>query len=251
MLIALYCLLLMISLALWAWLISRIWRFSALAAGASFFLMVPALYWCYKLWDDPEAQIRAPAIANLVVTLLLLFMSYQIGSVAMDRFAYGDAVALQKHPELAPREGHGGMDEWCRKKHNGSYDHDLGTCVETAHDDPAAVEARGATYAQVAAYFKLNGLDGEFETTPSKADDALLAQPEIAGVASYNLYPLSMQQPVVKILVCGSATACADYQRNSAPTMLRNANILLDLPATVDDARIQRLQQVFMKYRAG
>ena len=251
MLIALYCLLLLLSLGLWAWLISRIYRVSALAAGASFFLMIPALYWCYKLWNDPEAQIRAPAIANLIVTVLILFMSYQIGSAEIDRFTYGDAVALQKHPELAPRGGHGEMDEWCRKQNNGSYDHDLGTCVETARDDPAAVEARSATYTHIAAYFKQNGLDGEFDTTPSKADDVLLAQPEIGAVASYNLYPLSMQQPVIKILLCGSEASCTDYQRNSAPTMLRNTNLLLEIPTPTDDAKIQRLRQIFLNYRAG
>lgn len=249
MLIAIYLLLMLLSLALWGWLSERIWRVSPVAAGLSFFLFFPAVYWCYKLWNDPDAHIRVPAIANLVITLVLLAMSYQIGSAELDRFAYGDLVALQKHPELAPREGHGEMDEWCRLKHNGTYDRELGTCVETAQDDPAAIEARGVSFTRLSDYFRQNGIDGEFETTPDKADEALLTQPEIAGVASYNFYPLSMQQPPIKIMICRSATACADYQRNSAPTLLRNANLLLQTQPGSDDARIQRIQAAFTRYR--
>ncbi len=249
MLIAIYLILMLLSLVLWGWLTERIWRVSPVAAGLSFFLLFPAVYWCYKLWNDPDAHIRVPAIANLVITLILLAMSYKIGSAELDRFAYGDSVALQKHPELAPRGGHGEMDEWCRQKHNGSYDPDLGTCVETARDDPAAIEARSVSFTRLADYFRQNGVDGEFETTLDKADDALLTEPEIAGVASYDFYPLSMRQASVKIMICRSTTACTDYQSNSAPTLLRNANLLLQTPVTSDDPRIQQLKVVFARYR--
>ena len=247
--IALYLLLMLVSLGLWIWLTERIWRASPLAAAASFFFLFPAVYWCYRLWNDPDAHIRVPAIANVVVTLLVLTMSYKIGSAEMDKFVYDEDVAAEKHPELVQRSDGGEMADWCREKHNGSYDRDLGTCVETPRNDPAAVKARAASFERLASYFKQNGIDGEFESTLSKADDDLLAQPEIAGVAGYNFFPLSMHQAPIKLLICSSAAACADYQRNSAPTMLRNADLLLQLPATSDDPRMRELQTVFQRYR--
>ena len=76
MLITLYLVLNLLSLGLWIWLSRRIWRVSPAAAGISFFLLVPAIYWCWKLWNVPDAHIRTPAIANLLATLALLGMSY-------------------------------------------------------------------------------------------------------------------------------------------------------------------------------
>ena len=97
MLIVIYLVLIPVDLALWVWLNKRIWRASPAAAGLSFFLFFPVLYWCWKLWNDSDALIRIPAIANLVVTIVLMLLSYQIGTAELDRLAYGDAIAMRKH----------------------------------------------------------------------------------------------------------------------------------------------------------
>ena len=251
MLIGLYLLLLLLDLALWVWLTERIWRVSPAAAGASFFLLIPAVYWCWKLWNVPGAGIRIPAMANLVLTVILTLMSYRIGSAELDRFAYGDAIAIEKHPELAPRQANGDMVEWCRRVHHANYDAQLATCVEPAPDDANVIAASSQTLVQLAGYFKQNGLDGEFDTTRSVEDDALLAQPGITAVANYHLFPLSPRQVAVKLLICSSRSACSDFERATPMTLQRNANLLLSVAGISDDNRIRLLQSVFSRYHVG
>jgi hypothetical protein len=122
MLIVTYLLLILLSLVLWIWLTRRIWRVSPAAAGASFFLLLPAIYWSWKLWNDPAARIRVPAIANVVITVILLVMSYRIGDTAVQDFLQKNAAQ-----RAAP---HSDMNAWCRDKYGTSFDRDRGACVE-------------------------------------------------------------------------------------------------------------------------
>jgi hypothetical protein len=249
MLILLFLLLLLASLAAWVWLTERIWRISPVGAAASFILALPALYFCYAHWNDPKAGLRLPAIVNIVLTVLVLLVGVKVGSAALDRFMYGDEVARQKNPQLRAGQPDGEMTAWCRTKHQAAYDHELGTCVERGKDDAETQQSRQTTLDNLKAWFKQNGLDGEFDQTPTKAADALLAGREISGVAAFNLYPLSMEQKPVALLICVSAAACIDHQRSTADAMLRNANLLLVTQA--DDARTRQLQAAFARYRPG
>ncbi|GAA4033989.1 hypothetical protein [Actimicrobium antarcticum] len=108
MLITIYLLLIPVSLVLWIWLTKRLWRVSPAAAGTSFFLLFPAIYWCWKLWNDPDAHIRVPAIANGLITLVLLLMSYRIGTTELDRFLDNLKVSVhhQEHRQQARVAAH-------------------------------------------------------------------------------------------------------------------------------------------------
>ena len=251
MLIVIYLLLMLLSLVLWSWLTQRIWRVNPAAAGFSFFLMFPAIYWCWKLWNDPQARIRLPAIANLLVTVALFAMSYKIGSSEMDGLKSGAQMRMKKNAVLRTDDGNLEMANWCRQKHHAGYDPALHACIETANADPVVVLPPTATYAQLSTYLKRNGLDGEFDQTPTKAGAALLAKSGIAGVASFNFLPLSLQQKPITVLVCTSNLACVDYQRNASVPMLCNGNLLLFTPDSADDPRITHLQMAFSKYRPG
>ncbi len=125
MLIVIYLLLILLSLVLWIWLTRRIWRVSPAAAGASFFLLLPAIYWSWKLWNDPAARIRVPAIANVVITVILLVMSYRIGDTAVQDFL--QKTAAQQTQQAAPQTD---MNDWCRDKYGTSFDRNRGACVE-------------------------------------------------------------------------------------------------------------------------
>ncbi|MFT5588173.1 MAG: hypothetical protein ACI9ZF_000330 [Bradyrhizobium sp.] len=125
MLIVIYLLLILLSLVLWIWLTRRIWRVSPAAAGASFFLLLPAIYWSWKLWNDPAARIRGPAIANVVITVILLVMSYRIGDTAVQDFL--QKTAAQQAQQAAPQTD---MNDWCRAKYGTSFDRARGACVE-------------------------------------------------------------------------------------------------------------------------
>jgi hypothetical protein len=127
MLIVTYLLLILLSLVLWIWLTRRIWRVSPAAAGASFFLLLPAIYWSWKLWNDPAARIRVPAIANVVITVILLVMSYRIGDTAVQDFLQHRAASQTKTQPGAP---HIDMDAWCREKYGTQFDRSSNACVE-------------------------------------------------------------------------------------------------------------------------
>jgi hypothetical protein len=125
MLIVIYLLLMLLSLVLWIWLTRRIWRVSPAAAGASFFLLLPAIYWSWKLWNDPVAKIRIPTIANLVITVILLAMSYRIGDTAVQDF-------LQRAAAPQARSGppHTDMNVWCREKYGTHFDSSRSACTD-------------------------------------------------------------------------------------------------------------------------
>lgn len=120
-----YLLLMLVSLGLWIWLTRRIWRVSPGAAGASFFLLLPAIYWSWKLWNDPAARIRAPAIANLVITVILLVMSYRIGDSAVADFV--QRAAIPHTQTAAPRTD---MNAWCKEKYGMQFDSGRSACID-------------------------------------------------------------------------------------------------------------------------
>jgi MFS superfamily sulfate permease-like transporter len=90
-----------------------------------FFLLLPAIYWSWKLWNDPAARIRIPAIANVVITVILLVMSYRIGDTAVQDF-------LQRAGASQAQSGlpHIDMNAWCQEKYGTSFDRNRGACVD-------------------------------------------------------------------------------------------------------------------------
>ncbi len=127
MLIVIYLLLMLLSLVLWIWLTRRIWRVSPAAAGASFFLLLPAIYWSWKLWNDPAARIRVPAIANVVITVVLLVMSYRIGDTAVQDFLQRTAASRK---QMQPDVPHVDLNAWCQEKYGTQFDPGRNACVE-------------------------------------------------------------------------------------------------------------------------
>lgn len=252
--IGLYFLLLLLSLPMWFWLCARIWKVSPSGAKLSFFLFFPGLYWAYKLWDDPEAQVRPAAFANIALFLLTLVVHLQLPDDWMQRVIGGTQYA-QKVKKAEKKRVSSDMERWCNQQNDATYDADLKTCVERSKKEALAQGIDKQIFSRLTTHLEKNGIKGEFDLSKSGAAIKLASTEQIAEVASYYFLPFSMSQPRISVLLCVSSSACASYIENikdrSIINTIRNENLILTIPWEVmEDPKIKELTAVFLDFKA-
>ena len=253
MTIALFFLLSLLGLPLWAWLVLRIRRASTLGAILTFIFAVPALYWAWRLWDDDEANIRVPFIAVVVLNLALAAVGMKVTQSQVDSLLYGEEDA-EEQVAVKSDARHADMQRWCREQHDADYDPKLATCVEATKNEAQASIADRQVLGQLAQYLNQNGVKGEFDATHTTTTEQLLAKPGVTGVSGYDFLPLSMSQAPISILQCVSELACLQLETDAgllgSHAMLRNRNLLLLFaPDTADDDRVNQLKAAFSSFR--
>lgn len=252
--IGFYFLLLLLSLPMWFWLCTRIWKTSPVGAGLSFFFFFPGLYWCFKLWDDPEAKIRVAAYANLALFLLTVLVRIQLPEDWMQRTMGGTEYA-QKMKRAEKKRATSDMDKWCREQNDATYDPDLKTCVERSKQETLAQGIDKQVFGRLTTHLEKSGIKGEFDHSKSGTAIQLESTTQIAEVASYYFLPFSMSQPRISVLLCVSSTACASYIENikdhSVINTIRNENLILTVPwDSMENPRVKELTAAFLDFKA-
>ncbi len=253
--LALYFILLLASIPVWFWLCLRIKKVSPLGAVLSFFLGLPALYWAYKLWDDSDAKIRPPFLSYAALTILITLIGMQLPENWAQNLVQGSAKTNKLKLAAEKKQKDGAMERWCNEKNDAAYDPDLKTCVERGKSEALSKEASVDLYGRLTKHLEHSGIKGEFDHSKTAASVKLTATPEIASVAAYYFWPLSMSQPQVSVFLCVSESACATFVENSKDReiliMLRKGNLLLVIPVEgKDDARIKELETAFSTFKA-
>jgi hypothetical protein len=244
MIIFLYLILVLVGLPLWLWLASRISQVSNTGALLSLLLVLPAFYWTYKLWNNRRADLRIPAIANLLLNLialpfLLLYSTHYATSQAR-------AAAVPKDdPQMA---------RWCKEKNDAVYDPVLEVCVEPSKADALAQEQRDNVMRQLAQYLSQRGVAGELDRSAIPEIEALKTMPEIADAAGYHLLPFTMSQRPVLMLLCVSESACAhvaakEKKDGTQIAIAKGALLLLVTSDAIDDARLKKLRAAISHFR--
>ncbi|MGZ5819319.1 MAG: hypothetical protein ACXWJD_11285 [Burkholderiaceae bacterium] len=251
----LYLLLMLLSFPAWGWLCVRIWKSSPLGAILGFFFLLPALYWTYKLWDDPDAKIHTPALANLALVLLTTLVYMQLPSDWRERLAGGDNYA-QKVRKAEKKRASADMERWCQEHNDATYDPDLKTCVERGKKEALAQGIDKQIFSRLTTHLEKNGIKGEFDHSKSATGIKLATTNEIADVASYYFLPFSMSQPRISVLLCVSASACATYIENikdrSIVNTIRNENLILLVPwDSMENPQIRELTAVFLEFKTS
>jgi hypothetical protein len=246
-----YLVLTLLGLPFWIWLLVRIWRVSKPGAALTFFLIVPAFYWGYRLWHDTEANIRVPLIVSMTLNLLALPFAIALNSDGIEALTYGSAHMKQKaqaaeHARLNNPE----MERWCREQNDASFDPAMGMCVEPEKSAVQARSKRDNVFDRLGKHLSQSGVRGEFDSSTTATIEKLKAIPEIADVTSYHFLPLSMSQQPVLVLLCVSETACdrAENQAKGRGTniTIRNRNLLMFVqPQALDDVRVKALRKAF------
>lgn len=253
--IGLYLLLLLLSLPMWFWLCVRIWKISPSGAKWSFFLFFPGLYWTYKLWDDPEANVKPAAFANIALVLLTIVVRLQLPDDWIMRTVGGEEYA-QKLQKVEKKRVSSDMERWCREQNDATYDADLQTCVERNKKEALAQGADKQIFRRLTAHLEKAGIKGEFDRSKSATAIQLATTQQIAEVASYYFYPFSMSQPRISVLLCVSSSACASYIENikdrSIVKTIQNENLILTVPwESVEDPKIKELTAAFLDFKSS
>jgi hypothetical protein len=252
--IALYSVLLLLSLPMWIWLCVRIWKTSPVGAILSFLFFFPGLYWAAKLWNDPEANTRTAAYANIALFLLTILVRVQLPDDWMQRATGGDEYA-QKMKRAEKKRATSDMERWCNDHNDATYDPELQTCVERSKQQALAQGTDKQIFSRLTAHLDKSGVKGEFDHSKSGTAIKLESTSQIAEVASYYFYPFSMSQPRISVLLCVSASACASYIENikdhSIINTIQNENLILMLPwDSMDNPKIKELTAAFLNFKS-
>jgi hypothetical protein len=241
----LYIILIVTGIPLWLWLASRISHVTHIGALLGLFLVLPAFYWVYKLWDDRRAQVRVPAIANLLVNLIALpALVFFSGHYALSQ---ARAAAMPKPNPY--------MDRWCREQNDAVYDPVLQVCVEPSKAEVLVQEQHDNVIGQFGQYLQKRGMDGELNRSATPETATLKNLPEIADAAGYSLSPAT-SSPTTPLLIalCVSESACARLaardNRNGPNVALAKGHLLLVIaPDSVDAARLSKLKAIMGAFR--
>ncbi len=250
MLIA-YLVLTLLGLPFWIWLLVRIWDVSKPGAVLTFFFVVPAFYWGYRLWDDGEANIRVPFVVSMALNLLALPFAIALNSDGIEGLIYGAAYMKQKSRAAEQAKlNNPEMERWCREQNDASFDPVMGTCVEPEKSAVQARSERDNVFDRLGKHLSESGVKGEFDYSATATTEKLKAIAEIAQVTSYHFLPLSMSQQPVLILLCVSESACtlSENQAKGRGTniTIRNRNLLMFVqPQALDDVRVKALRKAF------
>jgi len=252
----LYFLLLILSLPMWFWLCSRIWKIDKAGAKYSFFLFFPGIYWTFKLWDDPEAQIRPAAFANIALFLLTLTVGLQLPDDWQQTLIYGSDYTRKARFKAEKKRVNSDMERYCIEKHDASYDADLKTCVERNKKEVMEQGLDKATFARLDKHLRKSGIKGELDRSKSADSIKLAKSTQIADVASYYFLPFTMSQPQISFYLCVSATACTSYVENikdrSIINLIRHNNLLLAIPwEALEEPKVKELINVFLDFPSG
>jgi hypothetical protein len=233
-----------IGLPLWLWLASRISQVSNTGALLSLFLVLPAFYWSIKLWHNRRADLRVPAIANLLLNLialpaLLLYSTHYATSQARA------AAVPKENPQMV---------RWCQEQNDAAYDPILEMCVEPNKADVLAQEKRDNVMGQLEQYFNQHGVIGTLERSITPEITALKTMPEIADAASYHFLSPAMTRHPAFMLLCISASACAQVaskeNKDGAYIGLAQGTLLLLIaPDSIDNVDLKKLKAVTSHFK--
>jgi len=198
MIIILFIILITIGLALWFWLASRISQVSNTGALLGMFLIVPAFYWTYKLWNNPRANLKTPAIANLIVNL--------IGLPSL--FLFSTHYATSQIAEASIAKDNPQMTHWCQEQNDAVYDPVLKLCVEPTKADVQAQEQRDNLMGQLEQHLHRHGVAGELDRSVTPEITALKNLPDVVDAASYQFSQSGTAQHPPLMLLCLSEVAC-------------------------------------------
>jgi hypothetical protein len=244
MIFVLFVILIIIGLPLWLWLASRISQVSNSGALLGLFLVVPAFYWTYKLWHNPRANLRVPAIANLAINLIALPLLILYST----HYATSQARAAAAVPKDNPR-----MVRWCKEQNDAIYDPVLELCVEPTKAEVLAQEQRDNAMGQLEQYLNQHSLNGALDRNATTETDAFKARPDIADAATYQFSPVAPSRQPALMLLCLSESACAKLatkeKKESAEIAIAKGRLLLLMaPDTLDDAQLKKLKAAMVRF---
>lgn len=198
-------LLIVAGLAVFAWLLSRIFQYTTAGAFASAVLVAPAFYWTYKLWHNERIGVRQAAYACIAINLVILpaLLTYRFAH--LNRFFMSPSA--QTSPETVGKVNRD-MENWCREKNDARYDPVLDTCVALAKEELIEREQREKKLEAFAHHLSTAGLSGalSYAETPLLAD--LRRRPDVVAAASYDI-SVTQSQPLPALLVlCATEPAC-------------------------------------------
>jgi hypothetical protein len=248
MIIFLYAILIAIGIPLWIWLGSRISQVSNKGALLSMFLVVPAFYWCYKLWFNKRADLRVPAIASLAVNLIAL------PALVLNSTQYATSQARAAAvPRANPQ-----MMRWCQEQNDAIYDPVLELCVEPTKAEVLEQEKQINAMGQMAQLLNQNGLSGAIDRSASPDADYMKARSDIADAVVYRLadaQPTAGQHPAL-LLLCVSQSACAHIaakeKKEGANNAIAQGRLVLILPPeAADETRLKKLRTAIGRFKPG
>jgi len=239
----LFMILVIIGLPLWLWLASRISQISNTGALLSLFLVIPAFYWVYKLWRDRRANLRIPAIANLIVNF-----------IAMPALiVYSTHYATSQVAETSVPIDNPQMNKWCREQNDAIYDPVMKVCVEPTKADVLALESRENMMGQLEQRLNKDGVTGALDRSATPEIDELKKSSDVADAASFKLSSATSQVPM-QMLLCLSESACAHLvkkQQKDGSTALaigKGKLMLLIPPDAVTDGQIKKIKTAMTNF---
>jgi hypothetical protein len=236
--IIIYIILFTACLACLFWLASRISHESTVGAYLTF-LILPAFYWTYKLWNSQRAALRVPAMAafgTLFVTV----------GVILANIHYNKMKITEEADNTKPNPT---MMKWCREQNDGVYDPVLKVCVEPTKADVLADEARENSMAQFEQYLNQHGLNGMIDRTENPATKALKDSPDVADAVAFKLNEQTAGQAPLMLALCLSQSACTHLanrqKKDTGNTGIGKGRLMLLLPPdAMDDTRQKSLKNV-------
>ncbi|HXA46247.1 MAG TPA: hypothetical protein VNW52_01355 [Burkholderiaceae bacterium] len=231
-----FMILVIIGLPLWLWLASRISQVNNTGALLSLILVIPAFYWVYKLWNNRRADLRIPAIANLVVNF-----------IAMPALVvYSTHYATNQIREESVAKDNPQMNRWCQEQNDAIYDPVLKVCVEPTKADILTMEKRDNLMGQLEQTLNQRGLAGELDRSATPEIDELKKSPDVADAANFKLSPATSAP--LQMLLCLSESACTHLvkkQKRDGSTALaigKGKLMLLIAPDSVTDGQIKKIK---------
>ena len=240
----LFIILVIIGLPLWLWLASRISQVSNTGALLSLFLVIPVFYWTYKLWHNRRANLRTPAIANLIVNMIALPCL----------IFYSNHYAISQIREASVAKDDPKMTHWCQEQNDAVYDPVLQVCVEPSKADVLAQEKRDNVMGQLENQLNQHAVAGELNRDITPEITTLKKSQDVADAASYQFLPASASQHPLLMVLCISESACthmANKQKKEGSTNIavgKGRLLLLIAPDSVDDAQLKKIKAAMSKF---
>lgn len=239
----LFMILVIIGLPLWLWLASRISQISNIGALLSLFLVLPAFYWCYKLWGNKRANLRNAAYANLIVNFIAMpCLVIYSGHYATTQIREASVTKADPH-----------MTKWCREQNDAVYDPVLQVCVEPSKADILAQEQQDNAMGQLESQLNQHGITGALDRTVTPEITELKKQADVADAASFQLSPATAHP--LFMLLCLSESACTHQVNKQKKDGDANVAIskgrlmLLFPPDAVDDAQLKKIKSSMASFK--
>lgn len=238
MIIILLIILISIGLSLWFWLASRISQVSNTGALLGMFLILPAFYWTYKLWNNRRANLQTPALANLAVNFIAL-PCLVLYSTHLTSSEVREASIQKDNPQ---------MTHWCQEQNDAVYDPVLKVCVEPTKADVQAQEARDNLMGQLEHHLNQRGVTGELDRSVTPEITELKSSPDVVDAASFQFSPSGSARHPLLMLLCLSETACThlvNKQKRDGSTNIaagKGKLLLLIPPDAADDAELRKIK---------